>query len=339
MTPSDLPELGVLRRWRRLAAASSTFALAAAAAASAGCNNSPGSRDVACRPISPPSAATVAQLKTSPFTGTVFTIVMENHSASEILGPGGPPYINSLAAQGAVAAGYHDPLVHPSEPNYLWMTAGENFGILDDNTPVAHPVACTAHIADQIEQAALDWRAYEESMGTPCNLNAAYPYEPKHDPFVFYDDLNGWDGQQFQASTRCTQHVVDYSELATDLTAGTVPKYVFITPNMVDDMHDGSVQQGDAWLQAQVPKILASPAYKNGGVLFLLWDEGSNSGDDPPFLVVSPLAKAGYVSHTDYDTSSYLKTVEAILGLQPLPCDPSPDSVPLMSDLFSAALP
>jgi acid phosphatase len=115
-----------------------------------------------------------------------------------------------------------------------------------------------------------------------------------------------------------------------------VPDYVFITPNMVNDMHDGSIAQGDAWLAAQVPKILASDRFKNGGVLFLLWDEGASQGDDPPFIAVSPNVKAGTVSQTDYDTSAFLKTTQAILGVAPLPCDANPDTVPVMSDLFSA---
>ena len=56
-----------------------------------------------------------------------------------------------------------------------------------------------------------------------------------------------------------------------------MPKYVFITPNLDDDMHDGSIAQGDAWLAQQVPKIMATDAYKHSGVIFLLWDEGSGT--------------------------------------------------------------
>ena len=114
-----------------------------------------------------------------------------------------------------------------------------------------------------------------------------------------------------------------------------MPDYVFITPNLVNDMHDGSVATGDAWLAAEVPKILASDRFKNGGALFLLWDEGSSHADDPPFIVVSPNAQAGFVSQTDYDTSAYLKTVETILGVEPLPCTGQPDTVPTMDDLFT----
>jgi hypothetical protein len=129
--------------------------------------------------------------------------------------------------------------------------------------------------------------------------------------------------------------VVDYTQLDADLAAGQVPDYVFITPNLQNDMHDGSVGQGDAWLAAQVPKILASDRYKNGGVLFLLWDEGASNGDDPPFIAMSPNAKTGFVSQTDYDTSAFLKTVQTMLGVEALPCGAEPNGVPVMSDLFT----
>ncbi len=108
---------------------------------------------------------------------------------------------------------------------------------------------------------------------------------------------------------------------------------------MMHDMHDGSVADGDAWAAREVPKILASDAYRKGGVLFLLWDEGSNDGDDPPFIVVSPRARHGYVSWKPYDTSSYLLTVQMLLGVEALPCSVRPDSVQPMGDLFSIPLP
>src|SRR4051812_24904576 len=82
--------------------------------------------------------------------GTVFTIVMENHSQADIFGNAQAPYLNQLAAQNAVAKGYRDSLVHPSFPNYLWMVAGENFGVLDDAEPVSHHLDARSHIADQL---------------------------------------------------------------------------------------------------------------------------------------------------------------------------------------------
>ena len=270
--------------------------------------------------------------------GTVFTIVMENHSRGDILGNPEARFINQLAGQNAVAAGYRDSLVHPSEPNYLWMVAGQNFGILDDNDPgPSNHISSRSHIADQIEAAGLTWKTYQQSMGQPCGLTSQGPYAAKHNPFIFFDDLNGWDGSAMSRTQRCIDHVVDYSQLDVDLAAGAIPHYVFITPDLQHDMHDGSVQAGDAWLAEEVPKILGSDAFNKGGVLFLMWDEGGGvpATDDPPFVAISANAKAGFVSQVPYDASSYLKTTQAILGLQSLPCSPAPASVAIMSDLFT----
>ena len=313
-----------------------TLASFVVAVAAAGCANTSGNTAVTC------SAITAPDTQPSPdWQGTVFTIVMENKSQADILGNKDAPFINSLAGQNAVAAGYRDNLIHPSEPNYIWMVAGENFGILDDNDPVSHHIDSTSHIADQLEAAGLTWKGYMESMGNPCGLSSHYPYEPKHDPFVYFNDINGWDGTAFQPSQRCTSHVVDYSQLDADLAANTLPKYVFITPNMVDDMHDGSVEQGDAWLSREVPKILGSDAFNKGGVLFLLWDEGGGypQSDDPPFIAISGNAKRGYVSQTPYDGSSYLKTVQTILGVEALPCSATPSAVQTMAELFTMPMP
>jgi acid phosphatase len=179
-------------------------------------------------------------------------------------------------------------------------------------------------------------------MGKPCGLASNGNYAAKHNPFIYFDDINGWDGTKVNVTGRCTDHVVDYSQLDTDLAAGNLPNYVFITPNLQNDMHDGTVAQGDQWLSREVPKILASDGFKNGGVLFLLWDEGSTvsgrASDDPPFIAISPNAKPGFVSQTDYDTSSFLKTVETIFGLDTLPCNSEGASAKTMDDLFTVPL-
>jgi len=297
--------------------------------------NDSGSTLVTCDKIAPSPALAPAGWK-----GTVFTIAMENHSRHQIFGNRNAPFLNRIARQGAVADAYHDPYVHPSEANYLWMVSGENFGVLDDDDPKSHSLQSSSHLVDQIEMGGLNWRSYQESMGAPCGIKSHGRYAAKHDPFVFFDDINGWDGSQFQRSQRCIDHIVDYSQLDLDLANHTVPNYAFITPNLDDDMHDGSIAQGDAWLANEVPKIMASDEYKNGGVLFILWDEGGGTpaNDDPPFIALSPNAKVGFHSQTDFDTSSYLKTVEAVLGLGTLPCDSERTNVATMDELFTMPL-
>jgi phospholipase C len=297
--------------------------------------NDSGNTLVSCDRLAPTQAIAPAG-----WNGTVFTIAMENHSRHQIFGNRNAPFINRIARQGAIADGYHDPYVHPSEANYLWMVSGENFGVLDDDDPKAHSLRSSSHLVDQIELAGLNWRSYQESMGEPCGIKSHGRYAAKHDPFVFFDDINGWDGTQFQRTQRCIDHIVDYSQLDMDIADHTVPKYAFITPNLDDDMHDGSIAQGDAWLANEVPKIMASDEYKNGGVLFILWDEGGGTpaSDDPPFIALSPNAKVGFHSLTDFDTSSYLKTVQMVLGLSTLPCDSERTNVATMDELFTMPL-
>jgi phospholipase C len=305
--------------------------------AAAGCTpNNSGSTLAACRVLSAPSGAAASQA----WGGSVFTIVMENKSRGQILRPGGPAFINQLAQRGATADGYHDTFVHPSEANYLWMVAGENFGVLDDADPASHHIAATSHLVDQLERAGLSWKAYEESMGAPCGLTSHGRYAAKHDPFVYFDDVNGWDGTEFHPQGRCADHVVDYRQLDVDLASHSVPRYAFITPDLDHDMHDGSIAAGDAWLAREVPKILASDAFRHGGVLFVLWDEGGGTpaNDDPPFLAISPNARPGFASSADYDTSSYVKTVQAVLGLDALPCGGAAGEVSAMDELFSVPL-
>jgi phospholipase C len=303
-----------------------------------GCANNAGNTLAACDPL--PSTPAAAPPTAPPhWGGTVFTIVMENHSRGQILGNKQAPYINSLANQNAVAEGYHDSFVHPSEPNYFWMVAGQNFGVLDDADPAAHHLSATSHIADQIELAGLTWKSYQESMGDPCGLTSHGRYAAKHNPFAYFNDINGWDGKAFHPELRCNAHVVDYSQLDADIANGAIPRYAFITPNLDNDMHDGSIALGDSWLAREVPKLLATDAYKNGGVIFLMWDEGGGSpaSDDPPFLAISPNVAPGMHSQVDYDTSSYLKTVQDVLALTPLPCAAAADrtTVTSMTDLFT----
>jgi hypothetical protein len=109
-----------------------------------------------------------------------------------------------------------------------------------------------------------------------------------------------------------------------------VARYNFITPNNCNDMHSSCeplrnpIRQGDDFLAAFVPKILGSAAYRDGGVLFITWDEGEMAalcplGDCPiGLLALSPLAKGGgFTSTRSYDHSSLLRTLQEVFGVRP----------------------
>src|SRR5439155_1291624 len=94
---------------------------------------------------------------------TVFLILMENHDWSSIKGSPSAPYINDILLPIASHAEqyYNPPGVHPSEPNYLWLEAGTNFGILNDNYPSSNHQSSTSHLVNLLEAAGLSWRATE----------------------------------------------------------------------------------------------------------------------------------------------------------------------------------
>jgi phosphatidylinositol-3-phosphatase len=240
---------------------------------------------------------------------------MENEEAGSIIGNATAPYINGLANSHGLAASYFA-VSHPSLPNYLALTAGSTFGITSDCTGC---FVNATNLADQVEASGRSWKAYMESMPSSCFVGDAYPYMQKHDPFIYYDDIRG-------NAARCDSHVVPFTQLSADLSAGTVPNFAWITPNMCNDMHDCSIATGDSWLASVVPGILASPAFTNGGLLFITWDEGSSNagccgnaaGGQVATLVIAPNGIAGLRSTTNETHYSLLRTIEDAWGLNPL---------------------
>jgi hypothetical protein len=270
----------------------------------------------------------------------VLIVLMENHIWSDVKDSPSAKYIHKLATMGALAEQYYNPpKLHPSEPNYLWLEAGDNLGVLDDNPPASHHFATPDHLVSQIVKAGKTWKAYQEDIsGTECPLKPTGKYAPKHNAMVFFDDVT--DGNKI-ASANCIAHERPYTELAGDLASDKLPDYSFITRNLCNDMHDtcapqnNPIQQGDDWLADLVPKILASKAYADGATLLLTWDEGENLNDGPiGMIALGKSVKAGYVGTVHYTHSSTLRTIQEIFGLSPFLGDAA--NATDLSDLFTA---
>lgn len=101
------------------------------------------------------------------------------------------PYINSLLPVGAHTEEYvNPPGNYPSEPNYLWLEAGTNFGIHDDADPGVNHQSTTQHLTTLLTTAGISWKTYQEDIsGTSCPLTSSGKYAPKHDPFLYFDDV------------------------------------------------------------------------------------------------------------------------------------------------------
>ncbi|MCW2891466.1 MAG: acid phosphatase [Actinomycetia bacterium] len=289
-------------------------------------------------PASPAAAASgpCGTATTPPTYRHVIWIWMENHSLGDIIGnTSQAPYINSLAASCGLATDYHG-TTHPSLPNYLAATSGTAQGSLPATTYLDCDVSviCDMTVGSIFGQGE-SWKAYEESMPSNCYKSNSGEYAVRHNPAVYYKSLSG-----------CASKDVPYTQLATDLADNALPAFSFITPNLIDDMHDGTIAQGDAWLAGHLPAILNSKQYQSGTTaVFITWDEGSGgypiedcdntSVTDTscivPTIVISPSTPAGTTSGPFFDHYSLLGTTEQLLGLPKLA---SASSSPTMTAAF-----
>ncbi|MHB8519641.1 MAG: alkaline phosphatase family protein [Limisphaerales bacterium] len=254
---------------------------------------------------------------------TVFVIVMENFNWASIKGNPDAPYLNQTLLPLASHAEqyYNPPGLHPSLPNYLWLEAGSSFGITNDYPATLVQLSATNHLVTQLDLAGVSWKGYFENL--PDNNSPSvdiYPYVSRHNPFVYFDDVS-------TNAVYGAAHMRPYAELGPDLQQNHVARYNFVIPNMCNDMHDACgdysnpIRAGDDWLASEIPKILKSDAYGDGGVIFLFWDEGDNNISDGPLgmLALSPLAKGcGYANTNYYTHSSMLRTLQEIFGVTPL---------------------
>jgi hypothetical protein len=256
----------------------------------------------ATAPHPPPPPAAV------PSFSHVFLIVMENHEYNSVIGNPAAPYTNGLVNSYGLATNYFG-ASHPSLPNYLALTAGSTFGIASDCTTC---FVSATNIADQVEGSGRSWKAYMEDMPVPCFMGASSGnYAMKHNPFMYYNDIR-------DNPARCAAHVTPFTQFWVDMSSGHVPDFVWITPNMCNDTHDCPVGTGDAWLRSVVPTITGSAAFRNGGVLFITWDEGSSSagccsgswGGHVATLVIAPNAINGFRSGVAENHYGLLRTIE-----------------------------
>jgi len=224
---------------------------------------------------------------------------------------------------------------HPSEPNYIWLEAGSNLGLITDNDAgPANSTGTRDHLVRYLENAGIAWRTYQEDIdGTICPLTSdelTGKYAAKHNPFVFFRDLTDNNNPN---SSYCIAHNRPFTELATDLRKNTVARYNFITPNLCNDMHDCGIKAGDTWLSHNLPVILNSLAYQNDGAVFITWDEGASGSDGPiGMIVLSPLAKVNYSNSIHYTHGSTLRTMQGIFGVGPFLWDAA--NATDLSDLF-----
>ena len=309
-----------------------------------------------------------------PHPDHVVIVIMENHSFGQIIGNSAAPNINALAAEGAsivnsaidpgaIISGSHA-LRHPSQPNYLELFSGDHQGVLQDGRPgtLAEPLSPplpfnTQNLGASLIASGLTFTTYSESLpsvgfdGDRYSTDPAKSqYERKHNPAANWQAADA--PANYHVPLSCNQ---PFSAFPTDAAGyAALPTVAFIVPNQQNDMHDGSIAQGDTWLTTNILKGYYQWAKTHNSLLIVTFDEdGTNTltnqiatifagalvkpGNYPETNINPPDPRPpdGWVTPTGTAMSHYnlLRTIEEMFGLTPLG---GSVNTPPVTDVFRA---
>ena len=271
------------------------------------------------RPTGPPPPAAF------PNFGHVVLVVEENHNYSEVIGSSDMPYLNSLASQYGLATQYFAN-THPSIGNYFMLTTGE---VTTNDDAFSGPVDAD-NIVRELLAAGKTWKSYAESIPNPGYTGGdSYPYAERHNILSYFTDVRN--------SSTQVQNLTSFSQFTRDLDAGQLPNFSFVVPNLLDDGHDGPLTLADGWLQQYIGPYIDSAAFKQGGLLIIVFDEAQDSdkthgGGHVAMVVISPQAKQGFKSTTLYQHESTLRLILHGLGVTKFPGAAS--TAPDMGEFF-----
>jgi phospholipase C len=234
---------------------------------------------------------------TLPRPDHVVIVIEENHAYANIIGSSSAPYINALANSGANFTNSFA-VTHPSEPNYLALFSGSTQRVVDDSCP--HTFSAS-NLGEELHGASLSFGGYSETMPSVGYTGCQYAglYARKHNPWVNFTNVPSSDNLPW------TSFPADYSSL---------PTVSIVVPNLQDDMHDGTVQQGDSWLKQHLDGYVQW-AKTHNSLLIVTWDEDDGTVTNHiPTIMVGQMVKAGNYSET-INHYSVLRTLEDMYGL------------------------
>jgi phosphatidylinositol-3-phosphatase len=259
---------------------------------------------------------------TIPAADHVFLIVLENHAFSQVIGSPFMPYLNSLAAQHSLATNYFAD-THPSIGNYFMLTTGN----IETNNDAFTGTVSSDNIPRAFATAGKTWKAYMESLPSVGYTGGdVYPYFKHHNPFAYMTDVLG--------SSAETANLVPFTQISSDLGAGTLPNFAFIASNAEDDAHDcptggsacldsAKLTAADNWLKTNIDPLIHSLALANS-VFIIVFDESLdvdllNGGGQVAWVMAGSHVKSAFKSTTLYQHQSTLRLVMDLLGVTDRP--------------------
>jgi phospholipase C len=258
----------------------------------------------------------------------VFIVMEENHSYSDVIGNPQMPYLNSLAQTYSDAPAYYAD-THPSIGNYFMLTTGQIITNDDGYTQTVY----VDNVVRELLAAGKTWKEYSEAIPYQGYYGGdTGEYAERHNPLSYMSDVRNDPAQQ--------QNLVPFTQLATDIANHALPNYGFIVPDLLDDAHDGTLAMADAWLQANIAPLLASPDFHTpgGGLLIITFDESEDSdtqfgGGHVLWVAVGPDVNMGYpprgslIPVTWYQHESTCRFMLKLAGASVFPgaCATAPD--------------
>jgi hypothetical protein len=269
----------------------------------------------------------------------VVLVSLTGHTAAEAFGAGSPaPYLSrELPAQGVLLRHYHSTGPGALANGLTLLTGRRATPQAEADCPV-YGERCRSDavsLPGELSDAARSWKAYAEGAGAACRRPAdgqdpwraprpGDAYAAFRVPFLYMEGLDA----------DCAASVVDLASLPDDFSdTDLAPSLAYVVPDLC---HSGAelpcpevpgasgLERADAWLRDWIPRISASPAFQDDGLLVVLFDGGgvtpATPGGPPPAtgaIVISPFAAAGTVSPEPYDHLSLLRTLAGTFGVEP----------------------
>jgi len=232
----------------------------------------------------------------------IFFVWLENHGYNSIIGSSNAPYINSLIKRGTLFTNTYA-LTHPSQPNYIRFFSGAYNGITNDNCIIT-PLK-TINMFSVLNEKGISMRWVNESLpymgSTVCE---AYPYVKKHNPMASFSQDSSYANKTFT-----------YLKLQDTSTFRKLANVVCISPNMLHDMHDGTILQSDSWLRANFSKLI-DWCMINNSIFVAYYDESETASDNRlPVIMLGQHVKQNYLATSHYDHYNWTLTVTSMFGV------------------------
>lgn len=165
-------------------------------------------------------------------------------------------------------------------------------------------------LAHVLDNHGLTWRYYQNQPGPGL--------------WKAYDSI-----REIRYSRRYRNVVSPSAQVLTDIRRGKLANVTWVTPSVEASDHSGTTNgTGPSWV-ASVVNAVGESEFWNSTVIFVTWDDWGGWFDHVkppvynsyelsfrvPLIVISPYAKAGYVSHVQHEFGSILKFIEENFGL------------------------